>query len=331
MEKDRVNLRPDDRLGVRPGTLGASIRKFGYRAFSQVCHILPNFRGKVRAANTVHAALGVQNQHILTRCQLRHPVPYRSILDAHSWHERLAFLNSGYEPDTTKFLARLFNGKGAFVDVGANIGLISIPFAKLVEKDIGRFPAVFCIEAIDANARRLKENISINELEKYIEVFNVAVGDEYKKSIIQIEGNLKSGAGTGTANILSEKSDHDCERIELDVETIDGLISSGKMSDNCSLMKIDVDGYDLKVLQGSTDLLKNARPIIFGEFSDHCMRWHNQSHEDVVQFCNAIGYHAFLKIDTRFQFIDAIHNNASQDLLLVPEERLKEVSWCLLN
>jgi len=324
-----MNHRPDDRVGGPQHTVDSKIRRAVYRSISRLCHHIPNFRGKVRAANAAHTALGLANQHILTRCNLKRPTSYKAILDSHSWHERLAFLESGYEPQTARFLARLFKGTGSFIDVGANIGLIAIPFTKLVTKACGVTPKSFCVEAITSNAERLKKNIQINELQDHMRVLTVGVGDTEKQVEIQVEGNLSDGAGTGTANIMAEGSSYDCERIKIDITTLDNLVLNSDISGDCSLMKIDVDGYDLKVILGASKLLKSSRPIVYGEFSEHCMKWHDQSHEDVFNFARSLGYRSFARVNHRFQFCDAWGKRTTQDLLLIPEEWLGEVSWCL--
>src|SRR5437016_2761473 len=92
----------------------------------------PNFKGKVRAILALYRSMGLESRHITIQRVLHHPIPYRVRLDLHSKHERMALIMDGYESDTVKFLHRLFDPSGCFLDVGANIGLISLPFARLV-------------------------------------------------------------------------------------------------------------------------------------------------------------------------------------------------------
>ena len=43
----------------------------------------------------------------------------------------LAFFDGGYEPDAVRFLTRCYDRDEAFLDIGDNIGLISLPFADI--------------------------------------------------------------------------------------------------------------------------------------------------------------------------------------------------------
>jgi hypothetical protein len=143
-----------------------------------------------------------------------------------------------------------------------------------------------------------------------------------------VEGNLKEGEGTGTANILAQATDHRCERIPLTITTLDTLGHSGEIASHCSLMKIDVDGYDFFVLQGARKLLSFSRPLIFGEFSSHCLAWHGHSHDDVARYVEQFDYKVFSKSKVDWRFTSFRKNKVDQGLLLVPKEKLGKLSWC---
>lgn len=73
--------------------------------------------------------------------------------------------------------------KGYVLDVGANIGLISIPVALLVKTDSS--PRVVAIEAVPDNCAALRKNVALNELEHDVAVFESPVGDIEKDVDIQ--------------------------------------------------------------------------------------------------------------------------------------------------
>ena len=176
--------------------------------------------------------LRLENHHILETIILSDPISYHATLDLHSWCEFLAFIDGGYEGDTVRFLARCYDRRGFFLDIGANVGLISLPFAAIIDpSNFAESPFVFCIEAVRSNYERLVYNIQLNQREKTIVAIGKGVGEREKSVEIQVDGNLKEGEGTGTANILSEGSDHPCERIPLTITTLDKLNESGKIPD----------------------------------------------------------------------------------------------------
>lgn len=324
-----MNTRPEDRHGIEQGTLLSCANVAFYRAFARQWRKLPNLRGKVRIAMEIYKLLGLENHHIFETATIENPIQYKAILDLHSWLERLAFLMNGYESETVRFLARCYTDDGYFLDIGANIGLISLPFSNLVARRGDVAPDVFCIEAVQANLDRLRENVNLNRKEETITPIGKAVGERQKFVEIQVEGNLRDGAGTGTANILADGTDHPCERIPLEITTINKLMDSGELPQDCSLVKIDADGYDLKILEGATDLLATSRPVIFGEFMRHCLAWHGQTHEDVVAFVGQFDYRVFSKDESVWQFLPWDKNPVESDLLIVPEEKIVDLNWCL--
>lgn len=295
--------------------------------------LLPNFRGKVRVLRLLHRVLGLEGKHVNVDVRLTRPVPYRMGLDLHSKHELMAYLMSGYEADATRFLVSVYDGKGCFLDVGANIGLISIPFALMTRASVRapaqELPAIYCVEPVQSNYESLCRNVSRNGLENRMRALRLGLGEVERSVLIQVEDNLKEGDGTGTANILPEGSTYKCERVPLQITTIDDLVASAELPQQCSLIKLDTDGYDLFVLKGAGKMLSHARPIIFGEFMAHCLRWHGQTVDDVRRYTADLDYRVFFKRAREWRFERQMPAEGFvSDLLLLPEERVHEFSWC---
>jgi FkbM family methyltransferase len=277
--------------------------------------------------------LGLARQHVLVETRLRRPTPFLATLDLHSWLQRIAFLTGAYEDDAVAFLYRLYRShhrEGYVLDIGANIGLVSIPLAIVIKESQRKSPCVVSIEAVPDNARALEANIALNTLQADILVLSAALGDACKDIEIQVEGNLLPGEGTGTANILPDGSTYRCVRQKLALQTIDSLWAAGRMPSGCAVMKIDVDGYDLKVLQGAETFLNRERPVVFGEFSAHCLRWHGQSLNDINEFARERDYCVWQRLPNSWAFSSSSSVTAYiQDLLLVPSEKVRSFEWCL--
>lgn len=288
---------------------------------------LPQIRGKTRLLLALYGLLKLDRRRVIVRARLRKPVPYVAELDLHAWLQRVAFLTGGYEADTVQFLLQLHrvsSRRGYLLDVGANIGLLTVPFALSVT---GNSLAAIAIEAIPDNVAALNANIALNGLQDNVRVIPLGVGDEPRTVDIQVEGDLKSGEGTGTANILPTGSTYECVRQTLTIDTIDNLAGAGTLPAGCSVIKIDTDGYDLKVLEGAVAFLGRERPVIFGEFSAYCMNWHGQSVADVAVFAQRHGYEVWRRVPRGWSFeplTPAGVAQFSEDLLLVPAERAHE-------
>jgi FkbM family methyltransferase len=235
-------------------------------------------------------------------------------------------LTGGYEPDTTNFLDEIYRAdprEGYLLDIGANIGLISIPFAILSNDPL---PKVIAVEAVPDNVRVLRQNVAQNALNDSIQIRAVALGDVGEVVGIQVEGNLAAGEGTGTANILSET--HGGVRQKITIHTLDSL----NLPTGCKVVKIDTDGYDLKILMGSRAFLARERPVIYGEFAEHCLHWHDQSVSDVVRFAEDNGYLVWQRLSPSWTFSRSV-NSATyvMDLLLLPIERNENYKKWLIS
>ena len=295
-----------------------SLRGRFFKSVGRVAPYLPAVRGRTRVFLELYKLLKLQKEHLKSPAQLRHPLPYRAELDLHSWLQRIAFLTGGYEPDTTRFLDELYRsepGDGYLLDIGANIGLISIPFAKLSK---GPLPRVIAVEAVPDNVQALRRNIAMNALEDAIHLKATALGDVGGSASIQVEGDLAAGDGTGTASIVPAR--YGGVRQEISVATVDSL----GLPAGCKVIKIDTDGYDLKILMGARAFLARERPVIYGEFAEHCLRWHEQSVTDVVTFAHDNGYLVWQRRSPSWSFSREV-NPATfvMDLLLVPRERVE--------
>ena len=295
----------------------------------------PAIRGKNWLYLAILKALGAESRRTVIVAPLAQPVEYRAELDLRSWLQRLAFVSGAYESNTVSFLIRLIQAhprRGAIFDIGANVGLISIPLAILLRRldKIGSGTVVYAFEPVQDNFAQLKRNVELNELGEAIRLFDVALGDARKVVEIQIEGNLAPGEGSGTANILPEASTYRCTRIPMALRPLDEMVLTKEIDSNVSVIKIDTDGYDLKVFEGARDLFLKSRPVAYGEFNAHCLGWHGQSIASVRAYAKEIGYDVFLKIPSVFRFSrGADDDNFVQDLLFVPQEFVPHYSWCL--
>ncbi len=317
-----------------------------FLSLGRVASRLPKFRGKDGAFLRLFDALGLRSRHVLVDTVLKAPTPYKVRLDLHSWLQRLAFVSGEYEASTVSFLVEMFGSLGSsgyVLDIGANIGLVGIPSALMLEAANERQqaqppppPYVVCIEAVPDNERALSHNIGLNHADGLVSVIGTGLGEVPGAVDIQVEGDLMSGEGTGTANILPVGSildpngTYECVKIPIHITTLDALMRSSSIPDKCALIKIDTDGYDLKILQGGREFLRSNRPVIYGEFMEHCLKWHGQGIEDVSRFAESIDYLVWQRLPGKtFKFRTSVNAATyAQDLLLVPSERQSTLAWC---
>lgn len=297
---------------------------------------LPNFRGKVRALLGWHESLGLKSRHVAFDVTLHDPATFRTRLDLHAMHERMAYLMDGWEADCVRFLYRLYDHTGPFLDIGANIGLITLPMTALISQHRAIQPAQFsgpiayCCEPAPANFASLTHGIQLNGWSDRIAPLQMGVGEMEKQVYLQVEGGSDMQSGTGTANIVGEAWTVTKDMIPLTITTLDSLSANGTIPKNVALVKIDVDGYDLFALMGARTFLRDARPLIFGEFHAKCLGWHGHTIQQVAELMNGVDYDLFVKRPENWTF-EPLANPAAyvQDILLAPREKRSQVEFCL--
>jgi FkbM family methyltransferase len=149
-----------------------------------------------------------------------------------------------------------------FIDVGANIGSISIPIAVCAEK-IG-VEVVSC-EASSVIRKRLEANIGLNQLS------NIRVNDaaifSHNRGIKFYEQTL-SNDNMGLSSVKQNDDIGDFIETSMKSMTLDDLYCELKSSKQISVIKIDVQGAEIDVLYGASAAIKSQRPVIVFEHED---------------------------------------------------------------
>lgn len=160
-------------------------------------------------------------------------------------HQSLAYLGF-YELAVTRVVARLREGGGLLVDVGANYGYYSCLWASA-----GTANRAIAYEASPPNCAALRANILKNSLETRIRVHEVAVGERAGQTWFSPGPAEQSGWG-GVVRARQEGT------YEVPVVTLDETLSLDPEA-VIEILKVDVEGADALVLRGASNLLEQAR------------------------------------------------------------------------
>lgn len=299
-------------------------------AFLQVAKMirtLPKVRGKVRFGQVCfNLATKKPSASFIIEAPL-FPDRLTFQLNLDCAHERMAYLMGQYEEETISLLTSLWAG-GSFLDVGANVGLISVPFASRIAKTTRiTTKLVYAFEALSTNYKALCTNIELNNLGHLIVPINMGLGAEDKEVQIHVEGD--NFQRTGTANILPDAFEG--VRTTIEIRSIDTLMSKSLLPANISLIKIDTDGYDYEVLKGARELLRNNRPIVYAELAEHCLNWHGYGIAEVAGFLDDLDYEVWpLKDSTSMRFRKDLASDYVMNSLLIPKESANELAVNLL-
>ena len=161
------------------------------------------------------------------------------------------------EPETLEWIDNFKKReKIIFWDIGSNIGLYSI-YAAVNFKNI----EVISFEPSTSNLRILSRNISINNLENKIKIFQLPLGFYKNKFLDFHERKFNEGE---SHNSLNENIDFEGKKInptnkyKIFSTNIDQIIED-KILEIPDYIKIDVDGIEHLILKGGLKLLKNQK------------------------------------------------------------------------
>ncbi len=157
--------------------------------------------------------------------------------------EHEIYYKGTYEKGTLSLVKQLLAKNENMLDIGANVGFISLYASTLVGPN-GR---VFSFEANPETVPLLEENININSFNN-IQVFPFGLGLETERLKIfpeTIDQNRGAASLDGSVN-------QGGRYIEIDVKKLDDV----KIELPISLLKIDVEGWELNVLKGAKQFLQ---------------------------------------------------------------------------
>lgn len=163
------------------------------------------------------------------------------------------YIRSTHEPLLQQFLTNHLRPGMVFYDVGAHIGFFSLLAARLV----GREGKVFSFEAAPENVNRLMENARRNGFEQ-ITIVPAAVWKECRQLRFQ-RASDDSSRNTGRVVLTQAAAP---ELIEVEAVTLDHFAQQHLFP---QVIKIDVEGAEVEVLEGAQKILAAEPPVLLCE------------------------------------------------------------------
>ncbi|MGX5830126.1 FkbM family methyltransferase [Mesorhizobium sp. 43Arga] len=161
---------------------------------------------------------------------------YPSAISAGLWRDR------HFRSEDVDFVAGYLRPGETFVDVGANVGQLSLVAARRVTSS-GR---TIAIEAHPRTCGFLRGNVRLNGFP--IEIHNVAVGSECGELFFT---NFRSD----DMNFAYAASPRSGSALRVPVATLDSIICERRVD----LLKVDVEGFECDLLRGAAQTLRNCR------------------------------------------------------------------------
>jgi FkbM family methyltransferase len=228
---------------------------------------LPNVRGRQRLFWAIDGVCGARPM------LARHAVLLQGFLSS---PQDLTFARaSESNPVLAEGIAGLPRG-GVFVDCGANIGY----FSALAARQVGEGGLVLSLEPSPREYRRLSWAVAHNAHACQWKTLNLAAGDA--------EGqiSLNDHAGHTGMNRVSDRG------LACRVRTLDAIAADevpvGRAID---LVKVDVEGFELRVLQGMAGLFTERRvKAVVAEITDSFLQQFGDSKAALYSYMKSHGF-----------------------------------------
>ncbi|MCB0577555.1 MAG: FkbM family methyltransferase [Saprospiraceae bacterium] len=158
-----------------------------------------------------------------------------------------------HEFEDMAFLLHFLRPEDLFADIGANIGSYTVLAGGVANC------RVFSAEPVPATFNHLQDNVLINHLSEKVQLCNAGIGAE--------TGRLSFTRSLDTTNHVAVAGEKDT--IEVPVTLLDEAIG-----ETPRLIKIDVEGFEMAVLQGAKRILSDTHlKALIVEINQSCIRY----------------------------------------------------------
>ena len=185
--------------------------------------------------------------------------------------------------DVTATVFRFLRRGDCFVDVGANLGFLTLTAAKKVGPD-GK---VFSFEPLAGMADRLRRMLINNTIEN-VTVHQCALGD------IESEDILDHDEHSSKANLRGANKNGEKIKIMLGDHVLNDFVK-----DIWVFAKLDVEGYELRVLKGF-QLVHRPKTGFLVEITDEWLRDMGGSADELFDLMLGSGFKAYIPKVTLF-------------------------------
>ena len=168
-----------------------------------------------------------------------------------SVHHR--YVDENYEPEVFSLLKRVLTGNDVFFDVGAYIGLYSIILSRCLHKN-GK---IYAFEPAPESRKLLEQHLKLNGADGKVEVVSAAVGEKCGRAEMFTIGNHIQNS----LSRLAFGTNPAIRATGVDVVSLDAFCAERSVIP--TWVKVDTEGWELRVLQGSTGVFRNNPRVRF--------------------------------------------------------------------
>jgi FkbM family methyltransferase len=196
--------------------------------------------------------------------------------------QRLVYFYGAFELIECHLLSRLAKPGWVAMDVGANVGCYTLLLASLV----GSEGTVVAVEPITRNLEILRKNLAMNDFASRVTVVPQAVAERPGTLTLHLnEQDASENSTDYTQNIFGPLAHSE----QVSVTTLDALAQSEQLR-SVDFIKLDIEGGELRALQGASEVLRKFRPAILLEINPPHLEAAGYTLRELLSFLTDLDY-----------------------------------------
>ncbi len=186
-------------------------------------------------------------------------------------------IQAGISEKAFRHFLGMLTDEGAILDIGANIGIMSISLAK-------KYPnaTVFAFEPVPQNILALQRVIKYFQLQN-IQINPFALGDknEEVKMMMPIIKHVKM---QGLSHVIEKENQAEHGLLySVSMQRLDDILAL-RILPKITAIKIDVENFEYYVLMGGIQLITKQKPLVY------CELWNNERRILCIDLMRNLGY-----------------------------------------
>uniref|UniRef100_A0A7S1SEP2 Methyltransferase FkbM domain-containing protein n=1 Tax=Alexandrium catenella TaxID=2925 RepID=A0A7S1SEP2_ALECA len=201
-----------------------------------------------------------------------------------------------WEEDTLRYVCDILASEdGNYLDVGANIGALTIPLVPCLK---GK--QVFAVEAVPSNAEHIMASVLANQYQGVVVIPNAVGGPSDAPTVTMNVPKHVKGASAVSGNRPVQDL---VSQVVVRQTSLDAIAAKEPGMKNLLLMKMDIEGNEGRALEGARTLLATFPPCYIQiELVPRFLKNAGTSIGSVIELLNDAGYNT--------TFADPVNGNS---------------------
>lgn len=207
------------------------------------------------------------------------------------------------ENDFFLFLSLLKKGQGAVLDIGANLGIMTVHLAKKLPTS-----TIHAFEPMPDNLSILKRVVNKFKL-KNVHIHDIALGDTVGTAtmILPLQGQTVM-QGLSHIKHDSIKDWNQGKEFQVKIECLDNVLQDEAIQ----AIKIDIENFEYFALKGAENIIALNKPIIYAEL------WDNNNRKQCFEYLQTLGYQAYVNHKSKVTSYDE-NDHQTQNFIFIAD------------